>query len=102
MRIDYGGVYAIFLGKEFELLGYPSCSNSLTESVKEDVTGFYLLFFQPFSSFRFEILGDIEPTKLATLGIDVEIALLNVFSLDLQQLTDTCAGGCQEPNHEVP
>ena len=102
MRIDYGCVYAIFFCEEFELLGYPSCSDSLTESVKEDVAGFYLTFFQPFSSFRFEVLWDIEPTELATFRIDIEIAMLDVFSLDLQQLTDTCSGGCQEPNHEIP
>ena len=102
MRIDYGCVYAIFLGKEFKLLGYSSCSDSLTESVEKDVAGFYLPFFQPFSSFRFEVLGDIEPTKLATLRIDVEIALLNMFSLDLQQLTDTSTGGSEKPHHEIP
>ena len=84
------------------MLGYASCRYPLAKSVKEDVTGFYLSFFQPFSSFRFEVLGDIEPTELATLRIYVEVAMLNVFSLDLQQLTDTGSCGREKPHHEIP
>lgn len=60
MWIDHGCIDAIFIGEQFELLGYTSGCYSFTETVEEDIARFEVSLFEPHQSLGAETLGYIE------------------------------------------
>ena len=62
VRIDNGGIDAVLLGKQFELLGYASGCYSFTETIEENIARFEVSLFEPHQSLGTESLRDVEPS----------------------------------------
>lgn len=49
--IDDGGIDAVFLGKQFELLCYAASGNSFSETIQKEISGIDSLFLKSVHSF---------------------------------------------------
>ena len=102
MWVYHLGVKPILFRVVFKLLRYSTGGDSLSEPVEKQIACCPSVFCEPFRSFLAEFLRDEDSTVLAAFSIDVEISDIDVFHLDLHQLTDACACGCKVSHDKIP
>ena len=83
-------VHSVFFSKVFELVGYASCGNAISEAVEEDITRRDFFIFEPFDSFCPQVLGDIQSAYLATFAIKVKIANRKIYTGFYRFLSKPC------------
>lgn len=97
--VDEFGIDVVFVGEFLELLCDSARGDLFSEPVDEQETAF---FSDPIQEFVPEPDGQVNPPNPASFGVDVDVSSLDMFDLDLHQLTDSGSGRGQCPYNEIP
>lgn len=102
VRIDHLGVKAVVLCKCLQLIADAASGDALAETVAEKIAACASALRKPLVRLGLEPFRDVDSAQLAALAVEVEIARLHVFDLDLQQFRDTRTRRTQVAHHEIP
>ena len=102
VRIYHLCVDAVLLGKLFQFARNAPCGDALSTLIEEDKTAVLLLFCKPRKGFFLQGLRNVDTAELAAFGVQVEIAELDVFHLDLDQLAHSRSRSSKKADHKVP
>ena len=102
VRIDHLGVKAVVLCERLQLIADAASGDALAETVAEKIAACASALRKPLVRLGLEPFRDVDSAQLAALAVEVEIARLYVFNLDLQQFRDARTCRTQIAHHEIP
>ena len=102
MGVDHLRIQTVPAGQGLQLHRHAARSETSAVTVQEKIPAVAALALQPCQGLPDEPAGDVYPPRLASLGIDVEIAGTDMLHLELHELSHARPGGRHEPHHEIP